>query len=150
MLGLSTRQKKGFALDHVFEIYPEYYILKINKFNDLATDGLDEWLYYFKHNEVRPGSMGKGLNRVQAKLEFDELSASDRAIYLKSLENMVIERDTWRTNREEGKEEGRTEATRQGIVRALQSGKLTPTEIADLFAVSLDTVLAIQQEMSQR
>jgi predicted transposase/invertase (TIGR01784 family) len=29
VLGLSTRQKKGFALDHVYEIYPEYYILKM-------------------------------------------------------------------------------------------------------------------------
>lgn len=157
VLGLSTRQKKSLSLNHVFEIYPEYYILKINKFNDLATDGLDEWLYYFKNNEVRPGSVGKGLSLVQARLEFDDLNDTDRATYLKSLENMVIERDTWQTNREEGKEEGRQEgrregeqigtekATRQGIIRALQRGKLTDQEIAEDFAVSVAEVLEIRQ-----
>jgi predicted transposase/invertase (TIGR01784 family) len=145
VLGLSTRQKKGFALDQVFQIYPEYYILKINKFNDLATDGLDEWLYYFKHNEIRPGSAGKGLSLVQQKLEFEELSPADRAAYIKAIENNVIERDVMETKYEEGK----ADATRQGIVRALQSDKLTPDDIADLFAVPLDTVLTIRQEMTR-
>lgn len=157
VLGLSTRQKKGFGLDHVFEIYPEYYILKINKFNDLATDGLDEWIYYLKNNEVRPGSVGKGLSLVQRKLDFDALSEPERAIYLKSLENTVIDRDVMQTARWEGEEKGRQEgeekgrlegaekATRQGILRALQQSKLTVEDIAGLFAVSLETVLDVQQ-----
>jgi predicted transposase/invertase (TIGR01784 family) len=147
VLGLSTRQKKGFALNNVFEVYPEYYILKINKFNDLATDGLDEWIYYFKNTEVKPGSMGKGLSLVQAKLEFDELSKADQGAYLKSLEDKAISRGIVETARDEGEQLGAEKTTRQGIVRALQRGKLTLDEIAELFAVSLETVLTIQQEM---
>ena len=152
VLGLSTRQKKGFGLEQVHEIYPEYYILKINKFNDLATDTLDEWIYYLKNNEIKPGSVAKGLGLVQEKLEFYALSEPDRAAYLKAMENTAIERDVMETKFEDGFEKGRQEeqakneeATRQGILRALQGDKLTAEEIAGLFGVLLQTVLDIQK-----
>lgn len=161
VLGLSTRQKKGFGLDHVFEIYPEYYILKINKFNDLATDGLDEWIYYLKNNEIKPGSVAKGLSLVQRKLDFDGLSDSERAVYLKSLENTVIDRDVMQTARDEGEQKGRQEgekigrqegeqigmekARQEGIIRALHRGKLTPEEIAELFGIPLQMVVDMEK-----
>ncbi|TAE26477.1 MAG: Rpn family recombination-promoting nuclease/putative transposase [Cytophagales bacterium] len=152
VLGLSARQRKGFALNQVYEIYPEYYILKIDKFNDLAKDTLDEWIYYLKHNEIKSGSVAKGLVEVQQKLEFYALSESDRAAYLKAIENTTIERDVMDTKFEDGFDKGRQEgeqiglekATRQGILRALQQGKLTLDEIAELFGVSLQTVLDVQ------
>lgn len=149
VLGLSASQKKSLLLDHVFEIYPEYYILKINKFNNLAKDTLDEWLYYFKNTEVKPGSVAKGLSLVQAKLEFDELSKSDQGAYLKSLEEKAISRGIVETARDEGLEKGEQigaeKTIREGILRALQRGKLTPAEIAEDFDVPLAEVLALQQ-----
>ena len=35
-------------------LYPEYYLLKINNFNDIAKDGLDEWIYFLKNESIRP------------------------------------------------------------------------------------------------
>lgn len=144
ILGLSTRQKKNFLLNEVAEIYPEYYILKINKFDNLAKDSLDEWIYYFKNNEVKPGSVAKGLALVQQKLEFDRLNEADRAAYLKSLENSAIDRDVIQTARQEGIEL----ATRQGIIRALQRGKLTNNEIAEDFDVPVEVVLELWQTLA--
>lgn len=153
VLGLSTRQKKGFGLDHVFQVYPEYYILKINKFNGLAKDTLDEWIYYFKNNSIKPGSQAKGLALVQQKLEFESLSLVERQVYVKDIENSVIERDVWETTIEEamdkaeekGIERGVEKATRQGILRALQRGKLTDEEIAEDFEVTIETVADLRQ-----
>ncbi len=153
VLGLSTRQKKGFGLDHVFQVYPEYYILKINKFNGLAKDTLDEWIYYFKNNSIKPGSQAKGLALVQQKLEFESLSLVERQVYVKDIENSVIERDVWETTIEEamdkaeekGIERGVEKATRQGILRALQRGKLTDEEIAEDFEVTIETVVDLRQ-----
>ncbi|MCP4457839.1 MAG: Rpn family recombination-promoting nuclease/putative transposase, partial [Cytophagales bacterium] len=42
-LQLSQQQKKLFDKKKVSDIYPEYYLLKINQFNDIAKDNLDEW-----------------------------------------------------------------------------------------------------------
>ncbi len=159
VLGLSTRQKKGFGLDHVFQVYPEYYILKINKFDNLAKDTLDEWIYYFKNNEVKPGSVAKGLALVQQKLEFEGLSLVERQVYVKEIENSVIERDVWETTIEEamdkaeekaeekGIEKGIEKATRQGILRALQRGKLTDEEIAEDFDVTIEVVADLRQTL---
>ena len=159
VLGLSTRQQKGFSMSNVFEIYPEYYILKVNKFNNLAKDTLDEWIYYLKNNEIKPSFQAKGLALVQKKLEFEGLSEADRSRYVKDIENRTIERDVWETNLEEAEEKGmekgvkkgvkkgKAEATRQGIVRALQRGKLTMEEISEDFAVSVEEVQAIQQTL---
>ncbi len=160
VLGLSERQQKKFSINHVYEIYPEYYILKVNAFNDLATDSLDEWIYYLKNNEVRPGSRAKGLALVQKRLEFDGLSERDRRIYLKDIENQAIERSIHRTSIEEaeergiergieqGIEQGEARTTRQGIIRALQRGKLTIDEITEDFGVSVSLVLEIKQSLS--
>ena len=41
-LTLSEKQKIVFSKDEVSDIFPEFYIIKVNKFNNIATDGLDE------------------------------------------------------------------------------------------------------------
>ena len=57
LLNLSTLQKEKLSnLEHISEIFPEYYILKVNGFNDLAEDSLDEWIYFLKNSEIKKGS----------------------------------------------------------------------------------------------
>ncbi|MBF8273690.1 MAG: hypothetical protein HW380_2795, partial [Magnetococcales bacterium] len=45
-LNLSEGQKALFHRGSVSEIYPEYYLIKINRFNNAARDTLDEWVYF--------------------------------------------------------------------------------------------------------
>jgi hypothetical protein len=40
-------------LTKVTGIYPEYYILKVNNFNDVAKDTPDEWNYFLKHSVIK-------------------------------------------------------------------------------------------------
>ncbi|MDR0683341.1 MAG: Rpn family recombination-promoting nuclease/putative transposase, partial [Dysgonamonadaceae bacterium] len=44
-LQLSSAQRDLFCRQEAGDIYPEYYVLKVNKFNDIAKDSLDEWIY---------------------------------------------------------------------------------------------------------
>ena len=41
ILGLSKQQKERYQVDETFQIYPEFYILKINDIKDISKDGLD-------------------------------------------------------------------------------------------------------------
>jgi predicted transposase/invertase (TIGR01784 family) len=52
-LTLSDKQKTAFLKDKVSDIFPEFYIIKVNKFNDIAKDNLDEWIYFLKNSEVK-------------------------------------------------------------------------------------------------
>jgi predicted transposase/invertase (TIGR01784 family) len=58
--------------------YEEYYILKINQFNDVVKNGLDEWIYFLKNGEVRKGSAAKGLNEAATELDMVKLSKDEQ------------------------------------------------------------------------
>ena len=80
-LTLSNYQKSLFPVDEVSEIFPTYYLLKVNTFNDVAKDGLDEWMYFLKNEEIKPGSTAKGLKSAKQKLSLLKLSKQDRLDY---------------------------------------------------------------------
>ena len=80
-LQLSASQRKVFGIQEAGDIYPEYYILKVNNFNDVAKDRLDEWIYFLKHNAVKDEFKAKGLDKAREVLARDRLSAEDRREY---------------------------------------------------------------------
>jgi predicted transposase/invertase (TIGR01784 family) len=60
LLQLSDKQKITFLKEKVSDIFPEYYLLKVNQFNDIAKDTLDEWIYFLKNSEVKDNFKAKG------------------------------------------------------------------------------------------
>jgi len=44
----SIRQRNDFHIEGISDIYPKYYILRVNEFNDIAKNRLDEWIYFLK------------------------------------------------------------------------------------------------------
>ncbi|MDR2138832.1 MAG: Rpn family recombination-promoting nuclease/putative transposase [Tannerella sp.] len=81
VLQLSEVQRKMFGAQEAGVIYPEYYILTVNHFNDVAMDTLDEWIYFLKNNSIRDEFTARGLDRARAVLEYDRLSPEERAEY---------------------------------------------------------------------
>lgn len=71
LLQLSSRQKEVFERQNLSEIFPEYYLIKVNQFNDIAKDTLDEWIYFLKNSEVKDEFKAKGL--AEAKEVLDEM-----------------------------------------------------------------------------
>ena len=122
LLGLSKRQKIGFGIDNIHNIFPEYYLIKVNNFNDIAKDTLDEWIYYFKNNSIGDNPKAKGLKLAKEKLILDSLSPEDRFSYIKNIENIVIEKDVMSTARIEGYDEGYDEGIEKGIEEGIQKG----------------------------
>ncbi|MDR0682148.1 MAG: hypothetical protein LBG15_09935, partial [Dysgonamonadaceae bacterium] len=61
--------------------YPEYYVLKVNKFNDIAKDSLDEWIYFLKHNVIKENFKAKGLEKAREVLDRDNLTSEERSDY---------------------------------------------------------------------
>ena len=90
-LSLSDQEKKIFNADHIERIYPEYYILKINKFDNVTRNTLDEWINFLKNEEVNEGSKAKGL--LEAKKELDKLKLSKEA-----MREYEVDLTNWRDN----------------------------------------------------
>ncbi|MDR2086021.1 MAG: Rpn family recombination-promoting nuclease/putative transposase [Dysgonamonadaceae bacterium] len=80
-LRLSKAQRNTFGKEMAGDLYPEYYILKINNFNDAAKDTLDEWIYFLKHNAVRDDFTAKGLDKAREVLDREKLTIEERRAY---------------------------------------------------------------------
>jgi hypothetical protein len=77
-LKLTAKQQKRYRKTLPGELHPEYYILMVNNFNDVAKDTLDEWVYYLKNNKIRDEHNAKGLAQARALLVYDNLTDAEK------------------------------------------------------------------------
>ena len=106
LLELSPFQKQTFKVDVVSQLYPEYYILKVNGFNQVAKSPLEEWIYYLNTGEIPSTATAPGLEEAREKLKLDSMTKDELAAYYSHLDNLIILRDNIHTEREEGRAEG--------------------------------------------
>ena len=85
-LTLSNKQQIAFSKENVSDIFPEYYIIKVNKFNNIAKDTLDEWVYFLKNSEVKDEFRAKGLKQAGEVLDIMRLPQDDQYSYNRYLD----------------------------------------------------------------
>ncbi len=78
ILQLSPHQKKTYNIEDVSDIYTTYYILKVNQFDDVARNTLDEWIYFLKNSEIKDNFKAKGLKKAKEVLDLGKLSREER------------------------------------------------------------------------
>lgn len=130
----TTLQKQDFSVEKVSDIFPKYYILRVNHFNDIAQNTLDEWIYFLKNSEVKDEFKAKGLDKAREKLRYEALTEEDKKMYDRFQENRRIEKSVEYTAKLEAKQEQAVEIAKKLIKR-----NLTDKEIAE------DTNLTIEQ-----
>jgi predicted transposase/invertase (TIGR01784 family) len=87
-LRLSDKQTEILKKTEPSQIFPEYYVLKVNQFNDVAKDSLDEWIYYFKNNEIKDEFKAKGISKARELWRIDKLDEDELRNYHKHIENL--------------------------------------------------------------
>lgn len=126
LLSLSPFQQQKFEVSEVSDLYPEYYILKVNDFNRWSKVPLEQWIYFLNTGEIPEDADAPGLKEAREKLELDRMSKSELAAYYRHLDNVVILRDNIITARGEGhlegREEGRAEGRAEGIMEGIMEG----------------------------
>ena len=93
----SENQKLKYGVSEVSDIFPKYYILKVNNFDNVAKDSLDQWIYFLKNSEVKSEFDAKGIKEVEEKLRYEKLSKTDKKIYERFQENRMIQRNVEET-----------------------------------------------------
>jgi len=110
----SINQKKLFNIKEIYEIFPEYYVIKVNNFNDVAKNTLDEWIYFLKKSQIKEEFTAQGLAEAKENLLVDSLSEEERANYVRYMENRRYEISIIEGSRSEGRLEGRSEGRLEG------------------------------------
>ena len=123
VLNLSPFQRQKFKVDVISELYPEYYILKVNDFDGKPSTPLEEWIYYLNTGDIPQDSTAPGLEEARKKLELAMMSKDELSAYYRHLDNTVILKDNIYTSRGEGLLEGKEMGIKIGREEGLSEGK---------------------------
>ena len=163
LLNLSPFQRQKFKVDAVSDLYPEYYILKVNDFDKWSKVPLEQWIYFLNTGDIPADATAPGLKEAREKLRIEHMSKSELAAYYHHLDNVVILRDNiitargegkiegYAEGREEGRKEGRVEGRAEGekekalaIARNMKSAGLSTDMIAQMTGLSADEIATLQ------
>ena len=123
-LQLSTKQRSLYQKESIADIYPEYYLLKVNQFDDVAKDSLDEWLYFFKNGEIKDEFNAKGLPKAKKELDVLKLPDSERSEYERFKENLHYQASMYETYYIDGENQGIEKGKKEGLEEGKKQEKL--------------------------
>lgn len=159
-LKLSVRQNEKFFGNKEFDVmkrkaasdlFPEYYVLRVNDFDKVATTPLDEWIEFLKTGNISAKAKAAGLSEARERLRVDALSDKDRQAYYRHMESVRHMKSLFDTSRDEGYEEGmdmglakglakgRSERAKE-IAKQLKAMGLTTEQIAQATGLTLDEI----------
>jgi len=121
-LKLSERQKQLYAKTIVGDLYPEYYIIKVNGFDLAAKDRLDEWIYYLRTGNIRDDFTAQGLDKAREILAFDNLTDAEKRQHDRMLDDRRIRDSQIRTAFSDGEFKGLAQGKAQGLAQGLTQG----------------------------
>ena len=122
-LQVNTKEESVIRMRTPEEVFPEYYIIRVNEFNKVATTPLEEWLDYLKNGHIKEDTSTPGLNEAREKLQYLAMNKQDRQAYDHHLDAIMVQNDVLDTAKLEGIEEGRAEGIVQGRAEGIVQGR---------------------------
>ena len=147
ILELNAKQKQLFKKDSVEALYPEYYLIKINRFNNIAKDTLDEWIYFLKNEEIKENFTAKGLKEAEEKLSIMKLPEDEQRAYEHYKDDLHYQASMFESSFGDGYHEGEAAGVEKGIEKGIQMGmeKTTNTIALKLIqqGVAIENIVAV-------
>jgi len=135
-LELNSKQKELFGDIEVADIFPEYYIIKVDQFDKLSKySSLDEWIYFLKNEEIKSDFSAKGLDKAKEKLDMMKLPESERKIYKRALEDKRLESSLLESAKFEGERNKAIEIAKNSLAKGLDIAT-----VSEITGLSIDTV----------
>jgi hypothetical protein len=104
------------------DVFPEYFIIRVNEFNNVAKTPIEEWLDYLKNGHISDDTTAPGLQEARHKLQYMMLSDRERHAYDEHINAVMIQNDVLGNARAEGLAEGRAEGRAEGLAEGRAEG----------------------------
>jgi predicted transposase/invertase (TIGR01784 family) len=148
-LQLSIQQKQTFTKKEISDFFPEYYIIKVNKFNDIAKDTLDEWVYFLKNSEVKDEFKAKGLAEAKEVLDIMRLDKEQQYGYNRYLDYLHYKASEILSLRlvaeDKVRQDRNVEIAKNAIIKGAED-----TFIADITGLTLGQIEEIRANLPEK
>lgn len=122
-LEVTAKEKDAIIRKLPSEVFPEYYLIRVNEFNQVAVTPLEEWIEYLKTGSIRPDTTAPGLGEAREKLRYYDMTPEERYAYDEHINAIMIQNDVLSTAALEGRMEGRMEGIQEGRMEGIQEGR---------------------------
>ena len=116
VLALNQSQKQLFGDKSIAQLFPEYYLIKVNNFDSLAMDSLDEWIYFFKNEEIKPEFKAKGIQKAREEFDVMKMPRKEYQNYQAHLESLSYQASMFQSTYVLGQMEGKMEGKKEGKI----------------------------------
>ena len=122
------------------EIFPEYFLIRVNEFNKVATTPLEEWMDYLKTGHISDKTSAPGLSEAREKLQYLSMNKAERQAYDRHIDDIMVQNDVLDTARMEGRAEGRAEGKAEGRAEGRAEEKLENARQLKANGVPIDII----------
>jgi predicted transposase/invertase (TIGR01784 family) len=121
-------------------IFPEYYLIEVERFQDIIKSDLDEWIYFFKNSEIKEDFKAKNIQLVREKLDLLKMPESERKAYERYLMNKASERDVIETAKLDA---------RIDVAKAMLAEGMQASLISKVTGLSEAEILELQSQLKK-
>ncbi len=141
---LVNTKEDGVIVPHLpREVFPEYYLVRVNVYDKIPETPLDEWMTYLKTGKVKENTRTPGLQEVKKKLQYLSMSAKERREYDAHMDTIMVQNDVLDTARDEGRAEGRAEGVAE-VARNMMAAGIDDATISKVTGLTPKEVDAIR------
>ena len=140
VLKLSTFQRQKFGVDEVYQLYPEYYILKVNDFNRWSKVPLEQWIYFLSTSDIPEDADAPGLKAAREKLLYSQMSREEQAAYHRYLDDRNSLASQIYTAKGEGRLEGEAKGRAEGEAEGRAKERLQNARSLKANGVPIDVI----------
>ena len=122
------------------DVFPEYFVIRVNKFDKGVIDSyLEEWMDYLKNERINPETTAPGLQEARERLDLLMMSDEERRSYEHYIDTLVRDTDVLQTQLLEARIEGER-ARAKAIASRMRQRGVPDSEIAELTGLTIEEV----------
>ncbi|MCP4702529.1 MAG: Rpn family recombination-promoting nuclease/putative transposase [Gammaproteobacteria bacterium] len=143
VLELSEKQKRLYTAKTIAKLYPEYYLIEIRNFDDIAKNTLDEWIYFLKNEKIEDDFTAKGLEQAKETLNVLKMNKEDRLAYENHQTQLHHEASLYESTYVLGIEEGIEKGIEKGILltaKKMKQAGMPMQTISDMTDLSIEQI----------
>ncbi len=146
VLQLSEDQRELYGKNRIFEIFPEYYLIKVNNFDDIAKDTLDEWIYFLKNEEIKEDFKAKGLKKAKQELDILKLPEQERIAYEKYRDDLHYQASMVESSYKIGMIKGEKIGAEKVAINLMSRGDMDIQTISDVTGLTIEEIEGLKAE----
>ena len=129
------------------EVFPEYFLLIVDRFNEVAKTPIEEWMDYLKDGAIKDDTTTPGLQEARRKLAYMSMTEAERREYRDYMVSVHAAQDAIETAKDEGRAKGRAEGIEEGRAcerlanaRSLKAHGIPANVIAESLGLTLQEI----------